>query len=379
MGGHVIPAAGDPSGRGAASAATRGAAAPPLPDPRPAAFPEPRPAASPPEARGIARDEVALLVSDGAGHHAAAFLDLASFLRSGDLLVVNDSATLPARLPLRTAAGEGVLHLATRYAPGLWLAEPRWSPELQGPLPLAAGDGVEVAGLAARLVAPYPGLPRLWFVRVDGDAAMDRAGAPIRYAHIAHDQPLRRYQTVFARVPGSAEMPSAGRPFSPRALRRLRAAGIRAATITLHTSVSSLEHDGGPLAHDALPPEPFRVPRATADAVNRARAQGRRIVAIGTSVVRALESAVDRGRVHASGGFTRRVLHPGRRPDVVDGLLTGFHEPRSTHLALLTALAGEETVRDAYDAAARGPYLWHEFGDVHLLLPPRTGGGAAPR
>lgn len=342
-------------------------------------FPEPRPATAPPEARGLERDAVALLVSDGTDHHAAAFLDLADILESGDLLVVNDSATLAARLPLRTAAGEGVLHLATRYAPGLWLAEPRWSPERPGPLPLAPGERVEVAGGGARMVAPYPGLPRLWFVRVDGDAAMARAGAPIRYAHVAHDQPLRWYQTVFARVPGSAEMPSAGRPFSRRALERLRRAGVRTAPLTLHTGVSSLEHDGGPLAHDALPPEPFRVPHATADAVNRTRAQGRRVVAIGTSVVRALESALKDGRVHAGGGFTRRVLHPGRRPAAVDGLLTGFHEPRSTHLALLTALAGEDLIRDAYDAAARGPYLWHEFGDVHLILPPRKRSAASPR
>jgi S-adenosylmethionine:tRNA ribosyltransferase-isomerase len=356
---------------GAATTATRGAAG--------LAFPEPRPASSPPEARGLARDEVALLVSDGSGHHHAAFLDLAAYLQRGDLLVVNDSATLPARLPLRTDAGEGVLHLATRYAPGLWLAEPRWSPERPGPLPLVAGERIEVAGVEARLVSPYPGEPRLWFVGIDGDAAMERAGTPIRYAHVAHDGPLRWYQTVFARLPGSAEMPSAGRPFSERALDRLRGAGIHTAPITLHTSVSSLEHDGGPLAHAALPPEPFRVPRGTADAVNHARAHGRRVVAIGTSVVRALESAVAHGRVHAHSGFTRRVLHPGRRPSVVDGLLTGFHEPRSTHLALLTALAGEDTVRDAYAAAARGAFLWHEFGDVHLLLPPRKRAVATPR
>ena len=342
-------------------------------------FPDPRPATAPPEARGLARDEVALLVSDGAGHHAARFLDLAAFLRPGDLLVVNDSATLPARLPLRWRAGQGVLHLATRFGADLWLAEPRWGPARPGPLPLAPGERVEVAGAAARMVAPYPGLPRLWFVRLDGEAAMARAGAPIRYAHVDQDQPLARYQTIFARDPGSAEMPSAGRPFSRRALQRTQRAGIRTAPITLHTGVSSLEHDGGPLAHDALPPEPFEVPRATADAVNRARAQGRRVVAVGTSVVRALESAGADGGVRAGAGFTRRVLHPGRRPTVVDGLLTGFHEPRSTHLALLTALAGETLIEGAYDAAARGTYLWHEFGDVHLILPPLERRAAGPR
>jgi S-adenosylmethionine:tRNA ribosyltransferase-isomerase len=341
-----------------------------------------RAATAPPEQRGLRRDEVALLVSDGAGHRHARFTDLPAFLRRGDLLVVNDSATLGAAVPAAAPFGGFLLDLATRLGPELWLAEPRWSTDRPGPLPLPAGARFEVAGLSARLVTEYPGEPRLAFVRVDGDRAMARAGEPIRYGHVATRHPLASYQTVFARRPGSAEMPSAGRPFSRRVLARLRSIGVELAHVTLHAGVSSLEHDVGALGPWSLPPEPFTVPPATARAVVRARARGGRVIAVGTTVVRALESAAGadpvsgwhrRAEVAPAEGFTRRVLHPGRAARVVDGLLTGFHEPRSSHLALLLSIAGEAMVHEAYTEAARGPYLWHEFGDVHLLLPPREG------
>jgi len=342
----------------------------------PPAVTAPRAASAPPEARGLRRDEVALLVSSADGHRHASFLDLPGHLRRGDLLVVNDSATLPAALPANGAVGDVALHLSTRVGADLWLAEPRWSSERPGPLPLEAGDRLDVGGVEARLVAPYPRQPRLWFVRVDAPTAMARVGSPIRYAYVSGRYPLRSYQSVFAAVPGSAEMPSAGRPFSTRVLAHLHQAGVLVVSVTLHTGVSSLEHDAGELEHLAMPPEPFFVPRFTARAVHHTRAHGGRVVAVGTTVVRALESAVDGERVRAGGGFTRRVVHPRRRPRVVDGLLTGFHEPRSSHLALLSALAGDAAIRDAYRVAAGGPYLWHEFGDVHLLLPERDDGGA---
>jgi len=339
----------------------------------------PRAASAPPEARGLRRDEVALLVSSGGGHRHAGFLDLPEHLGRGDLLVVNDSATLPAALPASGAVGDVALHLSTRVGGDLWLTEPRWSSERPGPLPLAPGDRLDVGGVDARLVAPYPRQPRLWFVRIDATAAMARVGRPIRYAYVPGSYPLRSYQSIFAAVPGSAEMPSAGRPFSTRVVGRLQQAGVLVVSVTLHTGVSSLEHDASDLEHGAMPPEPFFVPRFTARAVRHTREHGGRVIAVGTTVVRALESAADGEGVRTGGGFTRRVVHPRRRPRVVDGLLTGFHEPRSSHLALLSALAGDASVRDAYRAAAGGSYLWHEFGDLHLLLPERGRDGAGAR
>jgi len=332
-------------------------------------------ATTPPEQRGLPRDGVRLLVSTPAGHVHARFRDLAKFLRPGDLLVVNRSATLPASLPASGSPGSFLLNLSADFRRGLWLAEPRWSPDRPGPLPLSPGETIDVAGRAVRIVAPYPGLPRLWFVQwqaaADAAAAMACCGSPIRYGYLGGDFPLDRYQTLFATEPGSAEMPSAARPFTPAVVDALRQRGVRMAGLVLHTGVSSLEVEAENVEDQPLPPEPFCVPPDTAAAINSVRAGRGRVIAVGTTVVRALESAWDPGtqRVRAAEGLTRILVHPGRGVLSVDGLLTGLHDPRASHLAMLYAIAGEEMVRPAYAEAARQGYLWHEFGDSHLLLP----------
>ncbi len=328
-------------------------------------------ATRPAEARGVQRDTVRLMVSSESGHAHAHFLDLPQFLRPGDLLVVNHSATLPASLPAQGAVGPFTLNLSTRYGRHLWLAEPRWSPARQGPLPLSAGDAITVAGIQARLIAPYPGLPRLWFVQFDGDieGAMAAQGQPIRYAYLDNAYPLSSYQTLFATTPGSAEMPSAGYPFTQRVLDALRDCGVEIAGIMLHTGVSSLEVEVEDIARHTLYPEPFEVPAATAKAVNAARAEGRRVIAIGTTVVKALESAWDGTRIRAAKGFSRRYIQPDTGVHAVNGLLTGLHDPITSHLAMLYAIAGQTLIRNAYAEAVREGYLWHEFGDSHLILP----------
>ena len=228
--------------------------------------------------------------------------------------------------------------------------------------------------MAARLVAPYPELPRLWFVAFDGslEMAMADEGEPIRYGYIEPPFPLlSAYQTIFAQRPGSAEMPSAGRPFSPAVLNDLRRRNVMVAPIELQTGVSSLEIEDD-AAGRTLYPEPFSVPAGTAAAVNLARRQGRPVIAVGTTVVRALESAWDGNRVRAARGSTRLFVHSARGINTVDGLITGFHDPHATHLAMLHAIAGEELVSAAYGEAVREGYLWHEFGDSHLILPRRV-------
>ena len=323
-------------------------------------------AIAPPEARGIARDGVRLLVSRDRGHEHAVFRDLPSLLPPGALLVVNRSATLPASLPATARFGSFVLNLSTRYGERLWLAEPRWTAAVEGPVPIAVGEGFEAAGCPARLVAPFPGVPRLAFVAFEGsiERAMAEEGEPIRYDHVSPPYPpLAAYQTVFSEVPGSAEMPSAGRPFTPGVLAGLRRRGIRTMPVELHAGVSTLE--GG---EAGLVPGAVVVPPETAAAVNRARAAGEAVIAVGTTVVRALETAWDGSRVQAIEGFTRRFVHAGRRVRSVDGLITGFHEPTASHIAMLEAVGGAALVRDAYRAAGRGGYLWHEFGDSHLIL-----------
>lgn len=323
-----------------------------------------------PEDRGVARDEVRLLASGGDGDRDRRFGDLAELLRPHDLLVVNESATLPASLPARGGPGSFLVNLSTRYAEQLWLVETRWDVGRPGPVPLALGERFEVGPVSARLVAPYPGIPRLSFLRASGDltAAMSEVGRPIRYGYLAQEYPLSDYQTLFGRVPGSAEMPSAGRPFTPRVLERLARAGIGIASILLHTGVSSLETDAALPGSISIYPEPFEVPEATVRAIGKARARGGRVIAVGTTVVRALESAVDACGLRAARGFTQLYLRPGRALRVVDGLLTGFHSAGTTHLDLLLSLVPPARLRASYEAAAERGYLWHEFGDSHLIL-----------
>lgn len=322
-----------------------------------------------PEERGLGRDGVRLLVSDERGVEHRTFRQLPDLLRAGDLLVVNESATLPASLPARGSPGEFLLNLSTRYGPRVWLAEPRWTVSRPGPVPLRPAEWVQAAGVPVQAIGPFPGIDRLWFFRVPTDlaSAMNRRGSPVRYGYLARPHPISDYQTIFARVPGSSEMPSAGRPFTPRTLLDLEARGVGVARIVLHTGVSSLEVEPGSSGLPPVYPEPFEVPEETARRIQEARDRCGRIIAVGTTVLRALETAMVGGGVVPLSGFTLRVLGPGRPLRAADGLLTGLHDPRTSHLSLLFGFGGEPQVRAAYVEAIERGYLWHEFGDSHLI------------
>jgi S-adenosylmethionine:tRNA ribosyltransferase-isomerase len=345
--------------------------------PRPLEFvlPPELEATEPVEARGLERDQVRLMVSTSARDPVShsTFRKLPDFLRAGDVLVVNRSATRNAALHAVRADGTLIeLHLSTHQTGMRWAVELR---RLEGGAnkPLFDGRPGEAltlpAGASARLIEPYRGSRRLWLADVDlggsADPYLARHGFPIRYGYVKRRWPSSFYQTLFALEMGSAEMPSAGRAFTPRVLAELEAAGVRIAPLVLHTGVASLEEGEDPY------PERFRVPEETARAVNQAEG---RVVAVGTTVVRALESACDEdGRVHAAEGWTERLITPESEVRVVDGLLTGLHESKATHLAMLEALAGPEHLDVAYRAALERGYLWHEFGDLHLILPDRRG------
>ena len=326
----------------------------------------------PPEARGLTRSDVRLLVSSGTAVPVhAQFEDLPTFLEPGDLLVVNVSSTVPAALDGRLRDTSLRVHVSTELPGGLWLVElreprahttTRFTDDVQGQR-VTLPDGAEVS-----LLSRAPESTRLWlatFSRIDAMVPyLLRHGRPIRYAHVPRDWPLAAYQTVFGTEPGSAEMPSASRPFTADIVTRLVRLGIGVTPLVLHTGVSSLEGDEAPY------PERYRVPRATAGRVNAARAEGGRVIAIGTTVVRALETVTDEaGAVHGGEGWTDVVITPERGVRAADGLLTGWHEPRASHLLMLEAVAGRETLELAYRSALRSAYLWHEFGDSHLLLP----------
>jgi S-adenosylmethionine:tRNA ribosyltransferase-isomerase len=334
-------------------------------------------ARAPAEARGLTRDGVRMLVGlrPGlrTGHHR--FADLPGLLDPGDLLVVNDSAMLPAALDGRLPGGDPVaLHLSgARPDPrGHHLVELRRPsavatvPYEQGSSPARAGLRIALPGGGrAELTAPFT--PRLWHARLDLPGGppgyLTRYGRPIRYGYVDRDWPIEAYRTVFASVPGSSEMPSAGRPFTAETVARAAARGVLFAPVTLHTGVAS------PEAHEAPYAEWFQVPAATARLVGHVRASGGRVVAVGTTVVRALESAADEdGRVHAADGWTELVITAERGVRAVDGLLTGWHEPRASHLLMLEAVAGRPLLARCYAEALEHRYLWHEFGDVNLLL-----------
>ena len=324
-------------------------------------LPEELEAREPAEAQGRRRDDVRLLLSRGTevSHHR--FPELPRLLAPGDLLVVNNSATLPAALD---AFPSVVLHVSGEQEDGSWLVELR-RPDRSGPEEGHRGMQLKIPEGTLTLREPYTS--RLWVADADVPGSMvaylSAHGRPIRYSYIEHDWPLAAYQNAYATEPGSAEMPSAGRPLTGRVLAELAGRGILVAPITLHTGVASAEVEEPPY------PEWFAVTSATARLIDHVRHGGGRVIAIGTTVVRALESAVDgRGNIRATRGWTDLVIGPERRIRSVDGLLTGLHEPRASHLMMLTAVAGEEALRAGYAEALRERYHWHEFGDVHLLL-----------
>jgi S-adenosylmethionine:tRNA ribosyltransferase-isomerase len=327
-------------------------------------------AAIPPEARGITRDAVRMMVAhthdDGLTH--ATFSDLPRFLDAGDLVVVNTSGTLAAAVDAVAPTGAQLaVHLSSRLPAELWVVELRHdtTPFRDGRagwvLTLPAGGAVE-------LLAPYAGSTRLWVasLRLPDPLLTYLAlhGRAIRYGYVQDSWPISMYQNVYATEPGSAEMPSAGRPFTPEVITRLVAKGVGVAPLVLHTGVSSLE------SHESPYPEFFRVPAHTAHLINDTHHQGGKVIAIGTTVVRAIETVADRrGRVHPGEGWTETIITPARGVYAVDGLLTGWHEPEASHLDMLEAVAGRDVLERSYRAALAEGYLWHEFGDVHLLLP----------
>ena len=380
---------------------------------------------------GLDRDAVRLLVSRGTevSHHA--FVELPRLLRAGDLLVVNTSPTLAAAVDGWIGHARVVVHFSTRGDDGRWAVELR-EPDGKGTTRARAGGpaGVEVRlpegvrlvleeplsgrgerlwwGRVSRVRVSDPGAPEPGAPRAEGPGAaasgtsaaepegvgpdvpgvespdfgtpgpgapvssvaalLRKHGRPIRYSYTERDQPLSVYQTVFS-LPmedgtGSAEMPSAARPFTARLVAELVSRGVQFAPVTLHTGVASAE------VHEPPYPERFAVSEVSARLINAARAGDGRVIAVGTTAVRAVESAagVD-GVVRARAGWTDLVVTPERGVRAVDGLLTGLHEPEASHLLMLEAVAGRAAVGRSYEEALRGLYLWHEFGDVHLILP----------
>src|SRR6266487_5359685 len=337
-------------------------------------------AGEPPEARGLERDEVRLMVSYISTNQVVhtRFRQIGDFLEPGDLLVINTSGTLNAALPATRSDGTQLeLHLSTHLPANLWVVEMRAYLDIQekttGPFyNIKPGEPFELpAGASVTFHTPYaPGnaFRRLWVASlnlpVPLHSYLNRYGFPIRYSYVKKGWPLSYYQTVYATEIGSAEMPSAGRAFTPELLTRLIARGIQIAPLLLHTGVASTEQK------EPVYEEYYRVPEPTARIVNAAHLAHQRVIAVGTTVVRALETVTDSGGVtHPGEGWTDILITPQRGIHAVNGMLTGLHEPLSTHLAMLETLTGRQHLEITYKEALKERYLWHEFGDLHLILP----------
>jgi S-adenosylmethionine:tRNA ribosyltransferase-isomerase len=339
--------------------------------------PNDRTATEPPELRGLGRDGVRLMIATPTDIEHAVFSRLADHLRPGDVLIINTSATVPGQLDGSRNGSAVVVHLANRLPDGSRVVEIRTAPDAAAPiLDGRVGEHLDLpAGASVELIAPYPesgSSPtgrgnRLWRGRITSpqrlsDYLRDHA-RPISYGYLDGSFPIVAYQTIFALHPGSAEMPSAARPFSAALVTRLVSSGVIIAPIILHTGVSSQD------AGEAPQPEWFEVSETTAHLVNTSRSRGGRVIAVGTTATRAIESAAQRdGSVAAVSGWTDLVISPERPVRTVDGLITGWHNPEASHLLLVESVAGPELTQRAYDAAVAEHYLWHEFGDSGLLL-----------
>jgi S-adenosylmethionine:tRNA ribosyltransferase-isomerase len=337
-------------------------------------------AKEPPEARGLARDEVRLMVSHFLNDQIVhtRFRQIGDFLSPGDVLVINTSGTLNAALPaIRSDGIQFELHLSTHLPSNFWVVEMRTYQDNREKTTkpfydIQPGESFELpAGATVTFHTPYAraqAFRRLWIASLDlpipQHAYLDRHGFPIRYSYVKEGWPSSYYQTVYATEKGSAEMPSAGRAFTPELLTRLIAKGIQIVPLILHTGVASTEHN------EPVYEEYYHVPEPTARIINEAHLAHQQVIAVGTTVVRALETVTDiSGITHPGEGWTDILITPRRGIRSIDGLLTGLHEPLSTHLAMLETLSGRTHLEITYREALKEGYLWHEFGDLHLILP----------
>ncbi|OIK15046.1 S-adenosylmethionine:tRNA ribosyltransferase-isomerase [Bacillus sp. MUM 13] len=327
-------------------------------------------ATAPPERRGIRRDHVKLMVLDrntGQVRHDV-FYSLEDYLKPGDVIVLNDSRTLPAILIAshhrlnNTLTNQTEIRLARRVHDDIWDV-------LAVTDQLKAGDTFHFSNTLFATVIDIPcngPISRLRFSKKGTSLLEDiySLGEPVRYEYINTPWELEYYQTVFASKPGSVEMPSAGRPFSWQQFMKLQKKGIKLAFLQLHTGLSYFLDDKW--EHDPTENhEEYKVPIKTMNDIQQAKASGHKVIAVGTTVVRALETAVQMGQLS---GWTNLYVTKDYHLQIVDAIITGLHEPKASHLDMLCAFVSAEHLYNAYELAIKEQYLWHEFGDMNLII-----------
>ncbi|WP_421382272.1 S-adenosylmethionine:tRNA ribosyltransferase-isomerase [Bacillus salacetis] len=319
----------------------------------------------PAERRGRGRDDVRLMIMNGEKVHHERFSSLPDFLEEGDLLIFNNSRTIPAVLKAAACNREVEIRLSRQ------LDDNRWEALIWGGLFPACDELHLPNGVKAVIHGNGNEKPLVTLqFSLGGVELMDyiyKHGEPIRYEYIDSAWTLDAYQTAYASVPGSVEMASAGRAFSWKMFETLKAKGIKTAFLTLHTGLSYYGNDRWPNPNKH--PEAFHIPQETAELINSARKANGRVIAVGTTVVRALETAADEnGYINETEGITNLYIKNDHQLKAVDGLVTGLHEPEATHLEMLSAFTYEHQLFEAYREALKRGYLWHEFGDMNLIF-----------
>lgn len=321
------------------------------------------------------RDGSRLLVVDKAGssHEHQQFRALPSFLRRGDVLVRNDTRVLPARLRGHKADTRGrvELLLLSREGQDTWTALVRPGRRLGPGTILVFGDGLLTAQVLERTA---DGGRRVKFKAAIGspDEAIQKLGlAPIPPYIKEYPKDEERYQTVYSKEAGSAAAPTAGLHFTDETLGELAALGVQIVDVTLHVGLDTFRPVQAEFIRDhEMHSEAFHVPEQTAVTINEAKSEGRRIVAVGTTTARALEAAGEAGAgaVRPGSGRTDIFIYPGYEWQIVDGLLTNFHLPRSSLIMMVCALIGRERTLALYEEAVGERYRFYSFGDAMLIL-----------
>ncbi len=328
----------------------------------------------PPEFYGRGRDEVNLISVDRKSgvYSSSGFLEIVHYLRKGDLLVFNNSELVPSAVPVFNSDTDssGWLHFGTSRLDGMVLVEPRpksFNSSLQ-----AERADLQLLGdrSTVRLERRHSRFSRFYWAKTGVDEAglreiLDKYGAPVSYEHIPFKLPMDFYRSAHSIVPGSAEFPSASRPFTERVMNLVERKGVRRAYLTLHCNLSPLE----PWEFDAsavLLEEKYSISRQTADIIEQTASEGGRVIAVGTSVTRALEDSY-RGRIIPGESATELFIRPGYNFKCVDALITGLHDPESSHVEMISAFLDDSLLRSVYSTASSLGYQWHEFGDLSFI------------
>ena len=327
----------------------------------------------PPELLGKQRTDVKLLAIDtnSGKNKSIGFKRILHLVKPGDLILFNNSRLLRASVPayFPELGIYGNIHVGTSIRNNQRLVEPRTG---RASLGLEEGSTIELLGSGETMVLGerHKDFRRFFWAHSAGDSDPIKIAALhgrfIRYGHIPFDLPESYYETEFSRIPGSVEFPSAARPFTADLLKQISDKGVSIAQITLHCNLGSLEpHEFQNKTR--LLDEQFHIPPETVELISEVKANGNRVIAVGTSVVRALESSIAGGKVKHGNFMTDLYIRPGFKFKVVDAMVTGMHEEEGSHIGMITAFAGKENLDNAYFEASRLGFHWHEFGDLALI------------